>query len=89
LDLKTWPGPLLSLYAGTATADDVFAAAKQGDTDAQKDQSCEAYFFVAEWHLDRKENAAAGPLLELAGSSCRRELPESHAAHAELKRLAP
>jgi lipoprotein NlpI len=90
LDLKTWPGTLLNLYIGGATVDDVFAAAKQGDDEEkQKDQLCEANFFVAEWHLGRKEDAAARPLLEEAASSCNRELLEAHAARSELGKLKP
>jgi len=89
LDLKTWPGPLLSLFAGATTVDDVLSLAKHGDAGAQRDQSCEASFFIAEWHLDQKEVSAAGPLLEQTRSMCRRGFPESYAAREELKRLTP
>lgn len=89
LDLKTWPGPLLSLFIGTTTVDDVLSVAKHADADARNDQSCQASFFVAEWHLEHSEIGAAGPLLEQARATCRRELPEANAARAELKRLAP
>jgi lipoprotein NlpI len=89
LDLKPWPGPLLGFYAGTASADEVLAAAKLGEPETQKDQLCEADFFLAEWHIDRKEETAARPLLEDAVTACRRGLPETYAASTELGKLKP
>lgn len=89
LDLKAWPGPLVSLYAGMASEDQVFDAAKQGDEDVQKDHLCEANFFVGEWHLERKEDAAARTFLQTSASSCPRGLPESYAARAEYGKLKP
>jgi tetratricopeptide (TPR) repeat protein len=89
LDLKAWPGPLLSLYAGAGTADDAFAAAKQGDPDDQKDRLCEADFFIGEWHVSQKRDADGRALLEAAVSACPRDRPEVQAARAELGTLKP
>ena len=50
---------------------------------------CEADFFVAQWHIERNEGAAARLLLEDARTSCRRDLPETYAARIELERLKP
>jgi lipoprotein NlpI len=90
LDLKTWPGPLVGLYAGSGTADDAFAAAKQGAADEeQKDRLCQADFFVGEWHIAQQRQADGRALLEQAASSCSTEMPEAHVARAELGSLKP
>lgn len=89
LDLKTWPGPLLSLYAGTGSADDAFASAGQGEAEAQKDRLCQADFFVGEWRLGQKQDADGRTLLEHAASACPAEMPEAYAARAALGALKP
>ncbi len=88
LDLRKWPGPVLSLFLGAGSVADVEAAAKQGDAGEQSDHECSAAFFVGEWHLMRKEQAEARTLLAKA-AACRPGLPESHAARAEIARLGP
>ncbi len=89
LDLAAWPGPIVKLFLGQAVPDEVFAAAKQGEPDAQKDHLCEADFFVAEWQLSKSDPASAKSLLSDAAAVCRDELPESFISRIELARLGP
>lgn len=69
-DNDGWPLPLISLYAGTTGADDAIAAANKGKALFLSDRQCDAYYFVAEWHLARGDKAAAKPLLEKALATC-------------------
>jgi len=48
-DLTKWPGPLVALFLGKATAGDVDSAAKRADAASQIGEICEAQFFIAEW----------------------------------------
>lgn len=88
LDLQKWPGPVLALFTGTGSVGAVNAAAKDSDADQQSDRVCAAAFFIGEWHLMRREQAEAKPLLTTA-AACRAGLTEAHAARAEIARLAP
>jgi lipoprotein NlpI len=87
LDLTVWPGPIVKLFLGQAVPADVFAAAKKGDRDAQKDQMCQANFFVAEWQLSKSDKAAAKDLLNEATTMCLSEVFETRIARNELARL--
>lgn len=87
LDVDDWPAPLLDLYRGKTTADNVYREAADKDAQTATNQKCEADFYVGEWHLARKNEAAAKPLLQQAASECPRNFIEYSAAEVELKRL--
>ena len=50
LGLKEWPAPVVSLFLGGTTPQAVLDAAKAPDARRQREQECEAYFYVGE-HL--------------------------------------
>lgn len=66
-----WPRPLFELYSGKETPDAVLAAAAKGSAPLREFYKCEADFFIGEWHLWRKEPAAAKPMFHDAGVECR------------------
>jgi lipoprotein NlpI len=82
-----WPGPVIVLYLGRTDVDSVFAASTDTDARRQREQRCEANFYVAHWHLLRGDSARALPLLREAQSGCPRDFLEHEGAAAELRRL--
>lgn len=85
-DSAVWPGPLLGLYLGKATPQQVRAASARGDAAAQKDQTCEAAFYIGEYELLRKNTAAARSLFREAAKICPYTSDERDGAAVELKR---
>src|SRR6201999_4524460 len=76
LDLKIWPGPVVDLYRGRIGADDVRAAARTGDTKTQRDQKCEAGFYLGEHALLAGNKEEARNLLQGALDTCDRRFIE-------------
>jgi lipoprotein NlpI len=83
-----WPWPIVALYVGRTDVDSVMAAATNRDATRQRDQRCEANFYVAHWHLMRNERDRALALFKTAESECPRDFMEHEGAVAELRRLA-
>jgi tetratricopeptide (TPR) repeat protein len=83
-----WPGPIVALYLGKSAPDAAQKAAASPDPARQRDQRCEANFYIAHWHLLRSEREAAAQLLRDAQSGCPGSFLENEAAVAELRRLA-
>ena len=83
-----WPWPIVVLYVGRTDVDSVNAAATDQNAQRQRDQRCEASFYVAEWHLMRNERERALALFKTAQSQCPRDFAEHEGAVAELRRLA-
>jgi lipoprotein NlpI len=86
-DLSRWPGPVLELYLGRITTDQMMAAAADPDLDVEKQKLCEADFFAGEDALLHLHYSAARLLLEKAVDSCPLKNLHHGAAAAELKRL--
>jgi len=89
--LKTseWPVPVLDLYLGKMTPDEVAREAHSWRDQKDTNQMCEADFYTAEWQLARKNRDAAIPLLIAAAKKCPTDFIEYGAARSELKREAP
>ncbi|HEX5281829.1 MAG TPA: tetratricopeptide repeat protein [Micropepsaceae bacterium] len=85
-DRTMWPGPLLGLYLGEATPQQVRAASQRGDAATRKDQACEAAFYIAEYELLRNNMAAAGSLFREAAMICPYTSDERDGAAVELNR---
>ena len=83
-----WPAPVIALYLGRAQPGAVIAAAAKAPPPRDRDQRCEAAFFVGQWHLVRGERDSALPLLQEARSGCPKSFMEYEGALAELRRLA-
>jgi tetratricopeptide (TPR) repeat protein len=76
-----WPWPVVQLFLGRKTPDQVLAAA------GEPNEICEAQFYIGAWHALRGERVAAGAPLRAALDSCPKWFAEYHGAQAELKRL--
>jgi tetratricopeptide (TPR) repeat protein len=76
-----WPYPVVQLFLGRKTPDQVLAAA------GKPNELCEAQFYIGAWHAHRSERVAAGAPLRAAVDSCPKWFAEYHGAQAELKRL--
>ena len=87
LDLKAWPGPIISFYLKQMTAEQVREAAKSGDEKAQHEQGCDASFYLGEDAVLRQNTAEAGRLLRQAQETCPPDFFGYSGAAAELKRL--
>jgi lipoprotein NlpI len=87
IDLKAWPGPLVSLYLGQSTPEAASQAAQEGEATDRDGRVCEAHFYIAEWQLQHQAKDAALTLLNQAVQDCPRENVERDAATVELKRL--
>jgi len=82
-----WPSTLIVFFLGRTDAASVFAAATDPDPKLQSENRCEANFYLAHWHLLRREQEKALPLLREAESSCPKNIIEYEGAVAELRRL--
>jgi lipoprotein NlpI len=87
-DLSVWPGPVLKLYRGESTDNDVMIAAGNSDPQIQKQQVCEADFYTAENALLHQQRATALTRLHAARDGCPKDYIEYAAALAELKRVS-
>lgn len=87
LDDDAWPEPIVDLYLGKSTPEDVANAANEGDAKVVPGQRCEANFYTAEWWLAHQNVTSAKPLLENAQVNCPHNFREYSAADVELKRL--
>jgi lipoprotein NlpI len=75
-----WPTAVLMLYMGRTDLDSVLASAVDRDPRKQSEQACEASFYIAHWHLLRKEDDRAVPLLRQAQAGCPRDFLEHEGA---------
>jgi lipoprotein NlpI len=87
LDLKQWPGKIIELYLGTAELESVLAAAKNPDSATEKNQLCEAYFYLAERALIGGKPLDASALFQKALDTGQTTKYEYSAATEELRRL--
>jgi lipoprotein NlpI len=86
-DKDKWPAPVTDLYLEKINAEDVLTAATKGDEKELPGQKCEAQFYVAEWHLLRRDGVDVQPLLVSAAGMCPDDFVERVAAKVELSRL--
>ena len=82
-----WPAPIVGLYLGSASAEAVQKAAAHHSAARQRDQRCEANFYIAQWHILRGARDDAVRLLNEARSQCPSGFIEHEGAVAELRRL--
>jgi lipoprotein NlpI len=87
IDLKDWPGQIVSLYLGRSTPDAVLGAVGIGDEESRDDRDCEAHFYIAEWQLQRGAKDIAADMLAKIAEVCPRSAFEADIAAVELKRL--
>jgi tetratricopeptide (TPR) repeat protein len=83
LDIGTWPGPLLTFYLGRLTATQAIATAPD------RDDHCDALFFVAEWQLTQQKADAARSGFQQVLDSCAHDVTIHTLARGELRQLGP
>lgn len=82
-----WPGPVIRFYLVQTTAQELRKAAQGGNAETQRNQVCEANFFIAEYKLWNGNPNAAKPLLQDAAMNCPPDFLECDAALVELRRM--
>ncbi len=82
-----WPAPLIALYRGEGSIEEVFSKAKAGNTTERADQLCDFNFYIAEFYLLNGMKGKAQPLFEAARDNCSKINFERSLAQAELKLL--
>ncbi|MFQ5657704.1 MAG: tetratricopeptide repeat protein [Candidatus Methylomirabilales bacterium] len=86
-DLNGWPGPVVSLFLGKTTPQQVLAAAKDSDQRKQREQECEAFFYVGQYYLLRGNRGESARLFRKALDTGITGFYEYSGAKVELKRL--
>ncbi|HUI12892.1 MAG TPA: tetratricopeptide repeat protein [Xanthobacteraceae bacterium] len=81
-DDRSWPRPLLDLFLGKTTPEDVRHAAGKAD------EHCEADFYLGEFDLEKNARDEAKKLITAAAKGCSADMLEKSAASAELARLS-
>jgi lipoprotein NlpI len=87
LDMTIWPGPVVRLFLGQIKEDAVLAAADDSNPKKQKEQVCDANFYIGELAQQRGLTDEAMRLLRFAATNCSKNSIEWSAAKAELKAL--
>ena len=82
LNLSKWPGPVIQLYLGQSTPEDVLRAAG-----SDSDQKCEYNFYVGEYRLLRSERPEALALFRSARDGCPKDFIEYVPSLIELNDL--
>jgi lipoprotein NlpI len=85
LNVDSWPTPLFYLFEGTSSVGKIFAAAKGSDQRTQRDNICNADFYVGEWYLLQQRRDDASKLFNSAMNDCVPTDLEFGATAAELK----
>ena len=88
LKLTEWPGRVVDLYLGTVTSGEILSAATDADTKKNREQHCEAYFYLGEDALIKGKRIEAKQLFQKAIDTGVTSFIEYTAAQAELKRLS-
>lgn len=89
LDLFYWPGPVVSLFLEERAPEKVLLDAQDPflDEDSQREQLCEALFYVGQYYLARGRKAAAADHFRRALATGATDFVEYEASRAELGRL--
>lgn len=82
LDLSKWPGPVIQLYLGQSTPEDVLTAAG-----SDSGQRCEYNFYVGEYRVVRGERPQALILFRGAADGCPNDFVEYFPALIERNTL--
>jgi lipoprotein NlpI len=87
LDMTQWPSPVIRLFLGQLDPDAVFSAAADESETIEKEQMCEANFYVGELALRQGTTDEAERRFQAAASDCPPDFVEGPAARAELHAL--
>ncbi|RXH15449.1 tetratricopeptide repeat protein [Bradyrhizobium guangzhouense] len=87
LDMTKWPAPIVNLFLGTMTPEQVLSAADDPNPAKKKAQVCEANFYIAERALQSGSKEEALKLFDQAAADCPNTFIEKQAADAEVSSL--
>jgi lipoprotein NlpI len=87
LERTAWPWPIVANYLGNEDMAAVLAAARLGDEATQKDQQCEADFYLGAKAASEADSTVARELLQRARTICPANFIENLAAKFDLTRL--
>jgi len=87
-NLSKWPGPALKLFLGEGTSDEALAAAQDRNPETQKNQLCEANYYLGESALAHQQRTLAKTRFIAARDVCPKDYVEYAGALAELKKLS-
>ena len=87
LQMKKWPAPVIELLLGRTTADSVIERARSTNSRLERDQLCEANFYVGEWLLLNGLPGDALVRLKYASEKCPHDFIEQTPAYLEVKAL--
>lgn len=83
VDMTVWPAPVIQFYRGEIDRNAFRAATQSRDPITHGEQTCEANFYLGEWHLLENGKAEADPFLFYAASNCPKTFVEWAAARSE------
>ena len=58
-DRQSWPRPLVDMYLGQKSPEAVLASLENDRSRGANERRCEAYFFIAQWHSAKGDEATA------------------------------
>ena len=83
VDMTVWPAPIIQFYRGEIDRNVLRAATQSRDPITHGEQTCEANFYLGEWHLLENAKAEADPFIFYAATSCPKTFVEWAAARTE------
>lgn len=86
---EEWPHAIGEMLLGNISADQLIDRAASEDKGIQRDQRCEAYFYIAQKHLAEGKREEARDYFEKVLDLKVSNFIEYHFAHLEMKRLGP
>ncbi len=88
LELNSWPGQVVSMFLGGVTPEWVLTAAADPDLKKQREQLCEAYFYVGEYLLLQGRRDEAVTMFRRALDTRVTKFLEYTGAKVELERIS-
>ena len=87
IDHSKWPAPIAGLFLDQLTPEQTLSAARNPDPVKDREQHCEAQFYIGEYFLLRKKKSKALVHFRTARDMCPHNFVEYDGAAAELVRL--
>lgn len=87
-DRKAWPGPIITLFLGESSAQELLKQARHTDHNRQLQQECEAYFYLGEYYLLKGDPVQAADYFRKAIATGVSNFVEYRTAGIELARIA-
>lgn len=84
---RSWPMPVLQLYAGRISVDELMHAMSAKEPRAERDQACEAWYYLGQYHLIRNENDKARAAFEASVATGVQEFIEYFWSQRELSAM--